>query len=387
MPVTTKPLRIKKLKKNTSAKKVVAQEESKPSAHLPLPGQMDLPIMEEQAQDQFEESGRRIKAIARAFRVKFSDLGKSRKLTATQAAGLTANANVDPNQLRMTKILYTRHPALDALSTAKTKMVDFWQLCTLPYPSEKGVRLFPVRGETEEEHQAEVREFIDKMSDYISDFRGAINKLAEDWSEVMQNCKDKLRDFHDDSNYPTASELQGLIGVEFEPFNFELPEYLKSVAPAEYRRQVEALNRKFTDVAEKQAELLEEAMAGGLQKMVSSIKGWADGKQRTFKDSVIGNVLDAINEYKTKIEPFGIMNGRQIGAQFDELHALLTGVGGDASAVASSLRKDGAQREFVLGRAEELFENILGMSSEKTRRKIVRPVETPSPVEPVEVAT
>jgi hypothetical protein len=360
-----------KKKKKTTTKHLTKEQVDKMLA--------DLPPAEDRAvqRERYREAGQTIKAVARAFRLKFNDLSKSRKIKGDAAHKLAGSVDCDPSHLRFTKVLYAKHPSIHAVQVAKAKLIKYWQSKTLKYP-EDGVRLFGVRGETEQDQNEEVRVFLDEINDLISDFRQAIDELANNWSEVMATCRERLRELHDESDYPTSERLHQEIGVGFETYNFELPEYLKAVNPAEYRRQQARLNAQFTEVAEKQAELIEEAMAMGLQQMVSSIRGWQDGTQKSFKDGVIERVFKAIEEYKSKIEPFGILNGRQIGAQFEELHNVLKGVGEDATTVANRLRKDGTQREFVLGRMDELFTSIMGMSSETTRRKVLRPDPVPA---------
>jgi hypothetical protein len=362
-------------------KKAVAKSKAKKAAKTPhyTKEQVDKMLAElppayapESQKETLEEAGRTIRAVARAFRMRFNDVGKARKIKGEAAQKLAESVDCDPTHLRLTKLLYAKHPSIQRIQAQKAKLSKYWQAKTLKYP-EEGVRLFGVRGETEEEQNEEVRLFLDEINDLVADFRSAIDSLANSWDDVMSTCRERLRELHDPRDYPSADQLHNAIGVDFSVYNFELPDYLKAVNPAEYRRQQERLQRKFTEVAEKQAALMEEAMAIGLQQMVSSIRGWQDGKQKSFKDGVISKVFAAINEYKTKIEPFGIMAGRQIGKQFDELHALLKGVGGDAAEIASTLRKDKTQREFVMGRVDDLFQSILGMSSETTRRKVLRP--------------
>lgn len=377
-----KALAKNKTKAKTKAKKATSytpEQVKKMLADLP-------PAYEPESQKEtLEEAGRTIRAVARAFRMRFNDVGKSRKISGEAAQKLAESVDCDPTHLRLTKVLYARHPAIQRIQAQKTKLQKFWQAKTLKYP-EDGVRLFGVRGETEEEQNEEIRAFLDEINDLIADFRAAIDSLANNWDDVMATCRERLRELHNPADYPSRDQLHNAIGVDFSVYNFELPDYLKAVNPAEYRRQQERLQAKFTEVAEKQAALMEEAMAIGLQQMVSSIRGWQDGKQKSFKDGVISKVFAAINEYKTKIEPFGIMNGRQIGKQFDELHALLKGVGSDASEIATTLRKDSTQREFVMGRVDELFQSILGMSSEATRRKVLRPGQSDKVDEPEDAA-
>lgn len=384
--------RLRAAKKRSSAKKAA---KSKPAAKVAAvsPSQREFDFDEDiDVEEQAKEIGKNIKAVARAFRLRWQDVSKSRKLPDAHRRRVAETVDCDASQLRLTTLLYAQHPAIKELAAAKTAVKELWQSFTLPYPSESGVRLFPVRSDTEEERQQEVREFLEHMHDKIGDFRAAVTNLAEQWPDVLEASRESLRGVYQPENYPAADELHHHIRCVFEPFNFELPDYLKHVSPKEYAKQADLLNRKFEEVVHKQSQLIEEAMASSLNQMVASVQGWADGKKKSFKTSVVENVFKSLEEFKRNTERFGILDGTPLAKQFDGLHKLLLGVGDDSQDISTRLRKNEDQRESFMEKASELRDSILAMSSERTRRKILRaapedePKSEPAPMPDADAA-
>lgn len=316
--------------------------------------------------------GQRIKSVARGFRLAFRDLGVQRKLSVTATTKITNTIDADRGQLKLAKLLYSRHPALSGKNKVKNKLKALFEALTLPYP-EAGVRLLPVRAESAEDQAKEVEAFIETINTVVhGEYREAIAELQDKWPDVLKKCQDDLRELYSAADYPAAEHLPKVLAVTLDPVNIELPEYYKQLAPAEYRRASEALAAKFEEAAAMQEQYIIDTFRATIDQMVSSISGFHDGKQKLFRNSVVENVFAAIAEFNTKCKAFGILSGSDLEREFDNLHKVMTGDGDATGAtVAKDLRDSSELRKDMVSKLSSISSTIAALATNRPRRSIL----------------
>lgn len=278
---------------------------------------------------------------------------------------------VSKDQLKLSKLLYAKHPATRAKNVAKNRVKSLFDSLTLPFP-ERSVRLFPVHSEDPDEQNEEVEEFIRTIRRSIVDYDYAVRELQRAWPGILQCAQARLGDFFDPSDYPSAKSLPALLTVSFEPFNVELPNYYKAVSPEEYKRATAMLAARFEKAALMQEQHITAAFAMALDQMVESLAGYQDGKQKSFRNSVVEHVFVAFKEFREKTQKYGILQGTELERQFENVMQVMTGGHYDSETLSNVLRDDAQRRVDMIEKVGAIRDTILGLANDKPRRTLIR---------------
>lgn len=318
----------------------------------------------------YEAAGQKIHSVSRAFRIRFHDLGNERNLDPVAIAKLTKDVDVKQDMLRLKKVLYSKHPAIKRRTTARNNVERLFKAKTLPFP-EGGVRLLPVHSLTDEGQAKEVAQFVAELKQAIAIHNETVLELQRQWTDVLTTSAKDLREFHRPEDYPSAEELQSMLSIEFEPYNLELPEYYKKIDPAEYRRCQSLLQQRFEQAAALQEQAIVKAFQDSLAQMVESVRGYQDGKQRSFKDSVVENVFTALNDFRHKCRGFGILSGSELEREFEKLQRVLTR-DVRADQLPDHIRKFPGEGKKLVDQVEQIHQAILSQSQLAPRRALLR---------------
>lgn len=345
---------------NPPVKRKILRPPKRPSVPPPPPAE----------ERDYSQAATAIRAVAKAFRLSCRGLGEKRKLTPQQRAQLLRETKINPDMLKMEKVLYAKHPALTKRASAEGRVKKLFEAKTLPYP-EGGVRILPVHSLDPAAQLVEVQEFVDEVRQAIADHEQAVTELRNVWPDVLKTNAEQLVEFHDPKNYPSAEALQNLLRISFEPYNVELPEYYKQIAPAEYRRCQEMLQQRFEEAAAKQEQVVVTAFQKTLEQMVASIRGWQDGTQRVFKDSVVENVVGTLQDFREKCQRFGILSGTELEREFQKLEQVMHGQG-PTEKLPDLIRKDRDKGRQLVDQVDAIREAILARSQVAPRRVLMR---------------
>lgn len=323
-----------------------------------------------------ETPGQRIHAVAHAFRLQFYGLGKQRKLDPASFDTVAQGLDTSADSIGLYKLLYdSKCPPVHALNTRKSQAKSTFYAATLPFP-ELSVRLLPVHSDVLMEQHEEIRRFCTDVRNKLTEYEAAKDYLVAHWDEVLEHNKTKLKALYREQEYPTADDVAATISVTFEPYNFELPAYLRFVDPAEYRRQVQQLNVKFEQAAQLHARTVSQAISDGLEQMLKSLRGYHDGKQRCFTNSVIKNVFEALHKFKECQQKYGLLQSGPIASLFDELHQVMHTGQMDEESLPKVLRGDDSgsadRRAELIAQTSTIMESISQMMELRPRRHIIR---------------
>lgn len=316
-----------------------------------------------------KRAGSRIQAVARGFRLRFTDIGKTKKLEDEHLSRMLENVDTDQDSLRVTKTLYGRNELLRRKASQKGHLLALFKGQTIDFP-EKSVRIFPVVGETAEAQEQEVNRFIEQIRREIETYRSIGAELADNWSTVLEESRERLGDLYNPANYPTAEQVRELINATFEPYNFELPDYLKKVNPRAYREAMEELNRKFETAARRHEEALIEGLSSSLDAMKASLEGYHSGEKKTFRRSNLTKVLDVVSRFRTASQQFGLMDSEELNEQINLLESI---VSGKKAVTSDKLKTDANLRTSTIQQVGDILDSISKFATpeETVRRNIL----------------
>jgi hypothetical protein len=170
---------------------------------------------------------------------------------------------------------------------------------------------------------------IDAQNEVFSDL---LPKLMDVYADRVLDSKRKLRTLAVDSDYPTAEEFEAAFGIDHSYPNYGTESRLAEIDPVIYNREVGKAQVRVDDSATE----IEQDLAATMQKLVRSaverLTPDADGKKKTFRDSLIENLTTFIDELPDR----NLTGKTEIAAVGQKLGALLNDV--DPDAIRSSKR-------------------------------------------------
>ena len=262
----------------------------------------------------------RLRTTMAAVRVAFTWSGVQRGLTADQKAQAARAFDAEGEFLSAgKKLLDTKHTAFRAVTAIRTRIGDYTNCLSLPFP-EPGIRLIKLDA---------VEDFDRQMADYKAELDDAVANLDRHFDELKRAAARRLGSLFNVSDYPET--LIGLFGVSFDFPLIEPPDYLVQLSPDLYAREQERVCARF-DEAVRQAEqaFLEDftRLVGHLTERITRTN--EDGSQKVFRDSAVDNLW-------VFLERFRSLNVRS-NQQHDELARLHAPVAGPPEAPAPQPR-------------------------------------------------
>jgi hypothetical protein len=324
--------------------------------------------------------GQHLHSVGRGFRIGFSGLSQSRKIDEKNAAKMLKTIDADSEQISISKKLFSKHPSITKVNSAKGKINAFFEFKTLPFP-ESGVRLLPLdTSGLDFENMSEIEitktlaqqmdVFAGEMRGLIHDYDHAVVDLAKNWPDVLATAKAKLKATFDESQYPDADDVCDMLKCRFEPYNVDLPAEYGYVSPIERQRALAELNLKFERAAQMQEEACIAAFDGAFDQMLESLTNFQNGTTTRFRNSVIENAFAALEEFTNKTARFGILKGTALADKFAEMKRILTEGGLDKKTLPMTLRKSEEKRVDFVERASEALGAMRGLAEKRQRRSI-----------------
>ncbi len=334
----------------------------------PAPGQTTL-----QESDTTSSPGDRIRDVAHGFRLSFQGLSRTRTVKAAIQKEIADEYDADADALRtIKKLIPAGHPSVKKLSEATGKINDYFSSRTLPFP-ENGVRLFPARSLVEAERAKEVETFLDELQKLIGDYYAAAAELDKDWPSVLAQAQREQGQLFDADDYPKS--VKETLQCRVYPYNVDIPNYYAKMSTRHYREAQHMLKARFAEAAKMQEQVVAKAMSDAVAQLAESVGGFHSGQQKTFKNSVVENVLAALKEFDEKARNFGI-GGDEMAREFDKLHKVLLTDGTGRTIrerdVADELRRDKELAVSVTKQIAAMGEKIAAMASLAPRRVLAR---------------
>lgn len=293
----------------------------------------------------------RLRAVMAAVRLSFVWFGTRKTLTPEQKAQAAEPFGADNQFLSARKkLIDTRHPAFQAVTAVRHRLVSYWRAVSLPYP-DAGVRLI---------RQNDIAPFSVQMTTLQADLDEAVAALNEHYSELKSVARSRLGELFNAADYPAS--LTDLFQVSWDFPSVEPPSYLRQLSPELYRQESERVMARF----EEAVRLAEEAFMDELSRIVSHLterlSGTDDGKPKVFRDSAIEN----LTEFFDRFRHLNIRSNDQLDELVTRAHQVVRGV------QPQQLRDDQPIRQRVATQLSGVQSVLDGLLVDRPRRNILR---------------
>jgi hypothetical protein len=213
----------------------------------------------------------RLRRTMAAVRVSVRWFGTRKTLTPEQKAEAAEPFGTDARFLSAGKrLLDISHPAFEAVTAVRGKVIAFTRSMTLPYP-EPGIRLI---------RQDRIDEFAAKITEFQEELAEAVANLDRHFHELKSAARQRLGSLFNAGDYPES--LLGLFSIDADFPSVEPPDYLSQLNPQLYEEECRRVQSRFDEAVQ----LAEEAFTAELAKLVSHLterlSGTADGKPCIF---------------------------------------------------------------------------------------------------------
>ena len=293
----------------------------------------------------------RLRATMCATRVSFEWFGTRKSLTRDQKAQAAESFGAEGAFLSAgKKLLDTGHPRFRAVSAVRNQVRKYWTSVSLPFP-EPGIRLL---------RQDALNAFQEQMHRFTEELAEAVAELDEQYLSMKSAARERLGSLFNDEDYPAT--LVGLFEVTWEFPSIEPPNYLRQLNPELYEQECQRVQSRF----EEAVRLAEDAFLDELSKLVSHLtdrlSGQADGRPKVFRDSVIGN----LHEFFERFRSLNVRSNEQLDALVSQCQNIVEGI------QPQELRKRDALRQQVASDLSGVQAALDGLLVDRPRRQIMR---------------
>lgn len=294
----------------------------------------------------------RLQQSMAAVRLGFTWLGVRKTLTPQQKEQAADTFGASGRFLSAgKKLLDTSHSAFKAVTSVKSRAVQYWKGISLPYP-EPGLRL--IRQDRIEQFDEELRGFCDELDE-------AVQQLDARYAELKRGARRRLGHLYSESDYPAS--LQGLFAIEWDFPSVQPPDYLRQLNPQLYEEECRRIRTRFDEAVQ----LAEEAFLAEFAQLVSHLcerlSGTQDGKPKIFRDSAVGNLT----------EFFARFRDLNVGSSADLERLVAQARETVRSVQPQALRDDRTLRRRIATDLAGVQSVLDGLLVDRPRRNVVRP--------------
>lgn len=293
----------------------------------------------------------RLRAVMAAVRISFVWFGTQKTLTQEQKAQAAEPFGADNHFLSARKkLIDTRHPAFQAVTAVRHRIVSYWRSISLPFP-DPGVRLI---------RQDDIASFSVQMTTLKADLDEAVNELGRYYSELKMRARDRLGDLFNAADYPES--LADLFQVAWDFPSVEPPSYLRQLSPELYRQESERVMARFDEAVRMAEEAFMEELSRIVSHLTERLSGSDDGKPKVFRDSAVEN----LGEFFDRFRHLNIRSNDQLDELVTRAQQVVRGVR------PQQLRDDQPLRQRVATQLSGVQSVLDGLLVDRPRRNILR---------------
>jgi hypothetical protein len=303
-----------------------------------------------------ESPAGRLYADTRLVQLSFTRLSEERTLTPAQRAKAAEQFKASTDAVKARKRLYSRaHSAVRNLYQSERAIEDLWKSYSLPF--ERGRRLMP------ESDLLEFRSRFEVLRD--ERYLPAVQELAARMWEVKEQAKGDLGELYDDTNYGDPM-LACSVAISYPAV--DPPSYLMQLDPQLYREEASRVQATFTQAAAEQERLFLEAFNESVSELLKAMNGLTTGERKRMGKGRAQALFSLLDEWRQKMEPYGIGRGSQLESQLRQLQGAVSGY--DTESLARDIRKQQNVREDLLGKMSKIGGVLSGLLENMPRRRV-----------------
>lgn len=260
--------------------------------------------------------------------------------------------DADPALIKATKYLVDRS-CLKPVEEVRNQARSFLYNKTLPFPI-PGVLFIPktLLGEVDVAFQRYQKVFENKVAEF-----------AENYDLFMNTARLRLNGLFNPNDYPT--DIRSKFSFAWRFLVIDAPGQSGLLTPEIYNREKENFRRTVREFQQMAVTTLRVRFAEMVDHMVERLSG----QKKVFRDSMIHNIRDFLNDF----EKLNISDDRALAEQVERCRAILSSVAPDALRSDQGFRKEIAER---IGSVQDTLDRMM-IVRPKRKIRLNAPQEAP----------
>lgn len=311
-----------------------------------------MPEVDERGTDDRQDRGLWDRAICLDFRT--SILGTRRKVSTDRVDV----GDADPKMIHVTKDIL-RSDMLKKITRVITDAQSMLRLKAIPTPQlRRGTYAIPIAAVTVvneglKEKETEFLSLIDQFCDPDS----------EDAGSYVQVCKaaDKaLGRLYDAAQYPSIAEVRDAFGFVWAYVDFSVPGRLRKIDMEIFKNEEEKAAEQWKSALDEARMFLRATMKELVDHMSDRLTIGEDGKPKIFRDSLVNNLTDFLNNFDIR----NITDDSELSSVVGDMRELLAGVNPD------KLRKNEELRNQTKVSVDQIKKQLDVMVADRPKRRL-----------------
>lgn len=301
--------------------------------------------------DNRSSASERLRTTMAAMRLSFAWFGTRKTLTTDQRAQAAESFGAEGEFLSAgKKLLDTRHPKFKAVTSVRSRAIQFWRALSLPYP-EAGIRLIK---------QDDISLIVTQMTSLRGELAEAVEQLDAHFGELKAAARERLGRLYASSDYP--ARLSGLFAMDWDFPSVEPPPYLRQLSPELYRQECERMQARFEEAVRLAEAAFLEELNGLVSHLTERLSGADDGKPKVFRDSAVENLAEFFQRFRS----LNIGSNQQLDDLVAQAQQVVRGI------QPQQLRDNSTIRQEVATQLSGVQSVLDGLLVDRPRRAILR---------------
>ncbi len=293
----------------------------------------------------------RMRATMCATRVSFTWFGTRKTLSTAQKAQAAESFGAEGEFLSAgKKLLDTKHPRFQAVTSVRNRTRAYWTSISLPYP-EPGIRLV---------RQDALETFQDQMSVFKDELDDAVAGLSERYAALKAAAQERLGSLYNEADYPAS--LAGMFDVSWDFPSVEPPSYLQQLNPELYDQECRRVQARFDEAVQMAEQAFIEELSHLVSHLTERLGGHEDGKPKIFRDTAVGN----LREFFDRFRALNVRSNDQLDSLVSQCRQVVGGV------QPQELRDNRGLRQQVAAQLSGVQSVLDGLLVDLPRRRILR---------------
>lgn len=149
-----------------------------------------------------------------------------------------------------------------------------------------------------------------------------IEHFLEVYDQQVADAKNELKEFFEQSDYPSRAEMKAEFGFSYKIHNFGVPGHLKTVAPDIWEIETAKAQADLVEAAKGINDALAAAAHGFVEKLADMLSDSSDGK----KKKIYGSHVEKLQEFLNTFDLRNVTDSVELKLEMDKLKQLTAGV-------------------------------------------------------------
>jgi hypothetical protein len=256
----------------------------------------------------------------------------------------------DPRAIAVNKEIISCEE-FDAISSLDNSIRTYLYKKALPAPFRRGFYLIPL---------AMVERVDEVIQKYKDDRKYLVALFLSVYQKAVEDAKQRLGALYNPQDYPSAAVVETAFYVNSSYLQLgEVPGTLNQIAPEIFQREQSEFKNKLATAADEIQQALRVSFLELVEHMKSRLSPDSEGKPRIFRDSLVMNMREFINDFRAR----NIADDAELEKLVERARLVLNG------ATPDKIRSSEDLRGRVASNMEEIKASLSGMITTAPKRK------------------